>query len=198
MNEIMIDRLKLFQMLGIVLILISCSDKKINSKAIELNNSATELMMDKKFNDALVLLDKAIGIQNDYLIAYANKLSVYIQMGDFNGALSVSEKIKSVFPENSYGYMYSGMLSEKLGDNTRARDEFNELVDIYKNLDLYSEKIDVQKSYCISLKLAKRSDELELFISKLFQESNMEDDERLIFEKILKEPRSAYFDSRLK
>jgi len=180
------------------LFFISCEKKAVDPKARKLNNKAIELMMDKNYDEALVILDQALLIQKKYLIAYGNKLTIYLEVKDFNNALLVAEAIQEIFPESAYGYFYKGMLLEKLGNIERSNETYKELVDLYKEIDFSNADFTVIESYCIALKLANMTEKLDQFTFMIIQNMLIDEADIDYISNIKNNPRMEYFDSRLR
>jgi tetratricopeptide (TPR) repeat protein len=87
-----------------------------------------------------VLLNKSIEMDQSYYPAYTNKIAVYWNLKDYSSALSVSEKLTTLFPGRIEGWQISGMLSDIMGDTLKARQCHS------KTLDLLNAQIARQKN----------------------------------------------------
>lgn len=125
-------------------LLIACngnlSKSSYNSKAIELNKSAGGFIQHAQYDSALVLLNKSIETDKTYYTAYINKIAVYWHLSDFSSALSVSEKLTTLFPGNIEGWQISGFLSDIICDTAKARQYYT------RTLDLLNAQIALQKN----------------------------------------------------
>ncbi len=132
---------------------------KIDPKAIALNNSAVKLMMwpqKDKLDSALVLLNKAIKIEPEYVIGYSNKIGVYIRQGNLNMALETARQLEKIQPENPQGIIGLGLLLERTGSIKEAQEKYQKALLIYEDELNHTDKNDkkymfIQTNYAADL-----------------------------------------------
>lgn len=127
-----------------LLLLSSCSSKqkKVNPEAIVLNNQAMEIFnqtifkplveSESKLNEALFLLDKAISIDSNYLLAYNNKVNVELKLGNYNAALKTLDKIYEI-DNNAETISLQGFIYEKTGQLDSANKKYIQAMKMYEN-----------------------------------------------------------------
>ncbi|MFA6463323.1 MAG: hypothetical protein WCT51_04780 [Candidatus Shapirobacteria bacterium] len=119
----------------IAIVAISCigQEKKenYNSKAIEMNNKAVELMQKLKNDSALILFDKAIELDRTYYLPHANKVGIYINRNDFDKALLECEKSLDLKPDYAEGWALTGMLYDVKGENKKALEYYQKSIDLF-------------------------------------------------------------------
>jgi tetratricopeptide (TPR) repeat protein len=162
--------------------LISCSEQKkhdsqgpYNPKAIELNNRAVKLINQYKNDSALLLLDKAIDIDESYYMPHSNKVNIYVSQADYKKALRESELAIEKRPDLAEGWTMAGLLNEKLGDTLKAQQYYQ------KSIDLFEARINDPKkkdqmvanklSRALSLILVGKEEEGKEELNKLKQEN---------------------------
>lgn len=130
---------KFFTLSVILLLLISCSEQKkhegqgpYDPKAIELNNRAVVLINQYKNDSALLLLDKAIDIDQSYYMPHSNKVTIYVSQADYKKALRESELSIEKRPDLAEGWTMSGLLNEKLGDTIKAQQYYQKSIDLFE------------------------------------------------------------------
>ena len=123
----------------LVLLVISCNVQEkqasYNPEAIELNNQATELIQQSKNDSALMLLDKAIAMDETYYLPHINKLKIYLERNDVDKALLECEKSLDKKPDYVEGWTTAAMLYDLQGKETKALEYYK------KGIDLYDKKI---------------------------------------------------------
>jgi tetratricopeptide (TPR) repeat protein len=113
----------------------SCSgtnNKEVyNPKAIELNNKAVEQV--KKFNNdsALILFDKAIEIDKTYYLPHSSKAGIFIQRKEYDKALVESETVIRIKPDLAEGWVFAGMIYDKLGNTETAMEYYKKSVELF-------------------------------------------------------------------
>lgn len=131
--------LKIFTLSAILLLIISCSEQKKHAsqgpydpKAVELNNRAVKLINQYKNDSALILLDKAIAIDESYYVPHSNKVTVYVSQADYKNALRESELAIEKRPDLAEGWTMAGLLNEKLGDSIKANQYYQKSIDLFE------------------------------------------------------------------
>jgi tetratricopeptide (TPR) repeat protein len=118
--------------------LFSCSGQikrqGYNPKAIELQNRATKLRMSQDYDSALVLLNKATELDQDFYKAYGSKTRIYCILKKYEKALIESEILIKVKPDLAEGWVFAGMLSDKLGDTIKAKYYYEKSIEIYDDM----------------------------------------------------------------
>jgi len=116
----------------------------INPEARLLNDSAIAIIKSSKNEDyqkAILLLEKAIAIDSNYVRAYQNKLSFETKLEQYDKALVTSKYINKLRPENPDFLLMTGVLSEKTGDTVSSIQYFEKSLTLYnKILDTMSLK----------------------------------------------------------
>ena len=115
---------------------------EFNPHAIKLNNKAIELysyvggepvsMHDSLLLDsALVLLNKAIKIDAQYYLAYANKAMILAKFKLYTKAIETLNYIIKIRPNYAEGIANQGFLFEKMGNFTKASEKYKEAIEVY-------------------------------------------------------------------
>src|SRR5688500_18651316 len=82
--------------------------------AIKLNNKAVDLIhLDP--DSALTLLDSAIMVDSQYVMAYNNKVTIHCQKGEYQIAIETIKKKLLLDPKQAESVLLLGMLYEKTG-----------------------------------------------------------------------------------
>ena len=101
----------------IILALLSTCEKE---SPIELNNQAIELFSHGKSSEAKLLLDKAIEIDPNYILAYRNKLMVLKDLGLNDELIETNRSLIKVEPNNPSNLILMGVLLELNHDSSGA------------------------------------------------------------------------------
>lgn len=145
---------------------------KPNLNAIKLNNEAIELYsavlgapvtrIDSLLLDsAIVLLNKAIKIDKQYYIAYANKAMVNSKLNKYNEAIKTLDDIVKLKTDYAEGILSQGFLFEKIADSINARNKYNKAIEAYlKRLHDPNEinKVNVQVDIAFALLFTQGKD----------------------------------------
>jgi tetratricopeptide (TPR) repeat protein len=113
-----------------------------NARAIKLNNKAIELysyvggepvsIHDSLLLDsALFLLNKAIKIDTQYYLAYANKAMILGKFKKYSEAIEVFDDIVKIRPYYAEGIANQGFLFEKIGNYNKAKEKYQESIKAY-------------------------------------------------------------------
>lgn len=158
-------------------VLTSCSSKnerrnRPSATAIKLNDSAAAFMMRLKqgnrqqgnLDSALILLDKAIAIDQDYFIAYSNKVAVYCRQGNFSKAAETAKQLERIQPQNPEAIFELGFLLEKTGKVKEAREKYQKALSLnkkkLKELDSQNKQyLSIQINYALNLIFSNKEDE---------------------------------------
>jgi tetratricopeptide (TPR) repeat protein len=182
--------------------LYSCSEEKVNQKynpkAIELNNKGVEYIFHSEQDSALILLNKAIELDDTYYLPHSNKVTIFIDRGEIEKALYESEMVVKKKPDLAEGWTFAGIINEKVGNNQKAKEYFQ------KSINLYNDRIKNPKSKdninsnklnrALSLKLIGRTFEANSEIQKLIKE----DPENSMYKELLEISGSEYLNSVIK
>jgi len=114
--------------------LLGCKSNKYgyDPNAIKLNDTAVNREMSSVGNDcdvlknSITLLDSAIKIDNNYIIAYRNKFNFQLKLGRYKDAVVTGKRIIKLDPNDIYYKLYIGIANEKTGDTTAAKRFYNE------------------------------------------------------------------------
>ncbi len=113
----------------------SINAKNLNNKAIELYSGVSGEAVTSKdslnFESALRMLNKAINIDPQYYLAYANKATILSMLKRYNEAIETIEQIIKIRPDYAEGIAGQGFLYEKIGDNKKATEKYNCAIDAY-------------------------------------------------------------------
>ena len=115
---------------------------EFNSRAIKLNNRAIDLYsyvggepVSKRdsllLDSALVLLNKAIKIDTQYYLAYANKAMILSKFKKYPEAIEVLSYIVRIRPNYAEGFANQGFLYEKTGNYEKAVAKYHEAIEAY-------------------------------------------------------------------
>jgi Flp pilus assembly protein TadD len=104
---------------------------KINPEARALNDSAANLMTSQS-DSALVLLDKALKIDSNYVIAYQNKVTIYVQKNNFDAAIKILRKLEITQPTNPELAFYLGFLLERTKHTEEANKYYQKAITLNK------------------------------------------------------------------
>ena len=124
----------------VVLLMASCSEKKINKsgkfdpEAIALNNRAVKMIREYKNDSALIILDKAIKADETYYMPHSNKVTVYVNKADYKNALKESLLAVEKKPDLAEGWSMAGMLSDKVGDTIKSKEYYQKSVELFDKL----------------------------------------------------------------
>jgi tetratricopeptide (TPR) repeat protein len=124
MNKISISLL----VVVIIFLTAGCShSKKINPEALKLNNEAVQLFMDsvgmdsgRPLKKAINLLNQAIKIDSNYLIAYRNKFDYQIALKQLDSAIATGKQLIRLAPQDGTIRLRVGMAIERAGDTVRS------------------------------------------------------------------------------
>lgn len=137
----------------------SCAQPKhkFNPEAIKLNDSAFRMVSHALptdstiYKNAIALLNRAIKIDSNYLIAWWSKFSYQNELKDYKGALSTAKKLLLLNPDNVTIISITGQAYEKAGDSLSAVKYYKNALSRYnKILDTMSAKNDAYKSMVTS------------------------------------------------
>lgn len=99
-------------------------DRQTTLEAKRLSDSASKYFfpgIPSDYKKAMVLLNKAISIDSQYLKAYKNKITFELMQAQYDSALITSKKISELFPDEIDCTFLSGLLYEKKGDTISSK-----------------------------------------------------------------------------
>lgn len=174
----------------------SCSTNAKKSKipnptAVALNDSAVAIMMKFKsgnLDSAHILLDKSVGIDPDYFIAYSNKVSVYCRQMNFKKAAETARNLERIQPENPEGIFALGFLLEKSGQLKEAEKKYKKALSInenkLKNLDSKDKNyLSVQTNYALNLIFAHKEEQGRRELNKILAVDSENRPARMLYNK---------------
>lgn len=119
--------------------------EKFSAEVLKLNKQATLLINDgneKKYLEAIRILDKAISLDKTYYMAYSNKAIILTRLGKYTEAIDVyNHLVKNVKPDYPEALTMLGMLYDKIGEKFKAKEYYQKAIQKYSNR--ISEKEDV-------------------------------------------------------
>lgn len=119
--------------------------KVLNNKAMDkyakimfkpLHESKPELI------EILEMLNQAIEIDNDYVLAYTNKANVLVKLQRYDDAIKVLEKASNLKDDYAEVISIQGFYYEKIGKLALAENKYNEALIAYDNRIKKSNKIE--------------------------------------------------------
>lgn len=207
----------IYTMLCICTITVACSDKPkslpqdVDPRAKVLADSAFVLYQYSGSNKgnmerAIKLLDSAIQIQPDYMLAYYNKMSFQMEIGLKDSALETAEKIERLMPKSPWIRLQIGLMYEKYKKNyAHALLKYKEALSVYGPLTEDDYRNDPGKvfGFAINLKLLGRGKEADSVIEKLIKEYHGKDKTKKevtkleMYETIIKNTRKQLVDEMI-
>ena len=117
----------------------------VDNKAKQFTDSAAKFIMhywqNNDLKKAILLLNKAIEIDSNYINAYTLKLSLQMNLKQYNNALKTALQINRLRPNSPSSYVTPGILNEKLGNTISSHYYFTTAIKKYDNiLDTMSTK----------------------------------------------------------
>lgn len=110
---------------------------KFSDEVIKLNEKATLFITKRNYTsyqEALKLLDKAIRLDTTFYMAYLNKAQVLIKLGKYNDAIDISKYlVSSIKPDFPEAYTMLGMLYDKVGETSTAKDYYKKAIEKYSD-----------------------------------------------------------------
>ena len=85
------------------------------AEKISLYNDGIDLANEGQFDESLMLLDRAIAIDENFTIAYAAKAGVLVAMGDYEGALVAADKATELNPNQADAWVNKATALISLG-----------------------------------------------------------------------------------
>lgn len=161
----------------IILISFSCKDtvekKEINEEAARLNGDAVQTYVGSRDSGlkAIKLIDKALEIEPNYIMALTNKASFQIGIGQIDEAITTYKKIEKIQPNSEETKFMIGLFYYTKGDTISANKKYNEVNELCQTkLDTLSngskEEFRIKTNKAIVLKILYREKEAnELFRS---------------------------------
>ena len=86
------------------------------------------LLYEKKIDEALSVLQKAIEVNPDYLAARYELVSVLVAKGDYDPATAQIAAIRKVSKADARGYYFEALIAAKKGDLAAARDSIQQVL----------------------------------------------------------------------
>lgn len=118
---------------------------KFSAEVIKLNEQATFLINKRNetsYQEAIRLLDKAIRLDTTYYMAYLNKSVTLTRLGKYDEAVNIYRHIvTSIKPDYPEALTMLGMLYDKIGEKSTAKEYYKKAVQKYS--DRISKKEDI-------------------------------------------------------
>ncbi len=130
----------------IILVLASCQKKSNTQTAIELNSKAVTLIMSQKYDSALVLLDSSIVADKKFSNAYANKITIYRKLKEYDKALKEAEKLMKLRPDFAENLTFIGILYEEKGKSGKALQFYLRSIELYNKRILSNTDLKIQET----------------------------------------------------
>lgn len=105
---------------AIAILMFSCNSLK-RDQAFKLEEQAMNLIMNRNYDSALIILDKAIEMDKSYYSAYRNKAQVYLRKKEYNKALEINEEILKMLPESDMDWTSQGLVYDQIFDSINAK-----------------------------------------------------------------------------
>lgn len=112
--------------------------KQDPKKAIELNNSATQLINAEQLDSALLLLNKAIACDSNYYQAHANKANIYFKQGKNNLAITETQKAMAINKEYVEGWGFIGFIYDSMEDSVNAIKSYQKCIELLRAKDSHN------------------------------------------------------------
>jgi len=161
---------QLVVVLSILIISVGCTKEKT---ALELTNDAVEARGDIK--RAILLLDKAIDKDPNYLPAYLNKSRFLVEDNQYNEALSVIQTIEKKDGENWTLLEYKGFILDKLGRTKEASETFISALSSIETELKSSPSDSLKVNYSLALFMAGKKEERLKLMQELAKKKKPED-----------------------
>lgn len=98
--------------------------------AMRLNDQAIDLMH-RNPDYSLLLLDSAIKVDSQFVMAYSNKVTILCQKGEYHKAVETLKKSLLLDSKRAEAILFLGMLYEKTGQINYANIEYLKAVDLF-------------------------------------------------------------------
>ena len=98
--------------------------------AMRLNDQAIDLMH-RNPDYSLLLLDSAIKVDSQFVMAYSNKVTILCQKGEYHKAVETLNKSLLLDSKQAEAILFLGMLYEKTGQINYANIEYLKAVDLF-------------------------------------------------------------------
>lgn len=113
----------------------NASAKNLNNKAIEILSGVSGEPITSQdslhLESALTFLNKAIKLDSQYYLAYANKANILSKLKRYNEAIEILERIIKIRPDYAEGIANQGFLYEKMGDINKADEKYKSAIGAY-------------------------------------------------------------------
>jgi tetratricopeptide (TPR) repeat protein len=141
-----------------------------NTRAVNLSNKALELYSyvsgesitaqdSLNLELALDLLDKAIKLDTQYYLAYANKAMVLSKLKKYDEAIEILDRIIKIRPDYAEGIANQGFLYEKIGNIQKATEKYKDAIAAYlrrlNNPYIIKKRVNIQVDIAFMLLLTE-------------------------------------------
>lgn len=153
---------------------------KIDPGALTLNYNAGKLVLGfekDRLDSALVLLDSAIKIEPGFLAAYSNKTEIYVRQGKLYKALETARQLEKIDPQNPQAIFGVGLLLEKTGKITNAKEYYQKALVLYED-ELNHSRSDekkyrtIQVNYAYALIFANRKEDAKKELNAILKKDS--------------------------
>jgi tetratricopeptide (TPR) repeat protein len=171
-------------LLFILFSLFACAQKpakkEVNQQAKKLVDSAVyKAAYQQDYQQAILLLNKAIEIDNDYFLAHLNKLTFQVSLKDYKAALQTATHLIRLKPEVPDYYVTVGLLNKMDGNNIAFTDYLQKAVIKFETAIDKTDKNDYRYSMllvnkAVALILIDKAEEGKQILSALYKEEKDE------------------------
>lgn len=107
----------------------------VNQTSKQLNDSAvTSIVHGQSYEKAIALLDKALQIDSNYLMALANKYSYELALHRYDQAIGIAEKMMKIKPQVPNYFVSTGLAYFLSGDSISSQEYFKQAAVIYDKI----------------------------------------------------------------
>ena len=99
------------------------------------------LVAEKRFDEAIIYLDKILEQDPDNLKALTNKAGLLAQLGNFSKSLSLSDKVLEIDPDRISALTNKAIALKMLGEYEKSIDTFGKILDLNPENELAKKSI---------------------------------------------------------
>ena len=111
------------------------NQERYKPRAIKLHKQAFDLMKETRYDSAMVLLRKALEIDESYYQIHQNIIDIYLDRKEYQNAIDEAEIVIQKKPDLAEGWFFAGILNEYQGNKETARKYY------HKSIELFTERI---------------------------------------------------------
>lgn len=171
----------------------------VDQRAIQLNDSAVKSVVQyQSYETAVTLLDKALQIDSNYLMALANKCSYEIALHRYDQAINTAKRMIKLKPRAPEYFVSGGLAYFLSGDSTSSQKYFQEAVAIYDRiLDTMNKKSNAYKlvlmGKAVNLIFSGDSPKSNVIL-KYLDENTHDEIEKEFYSEFINKPRKEIID----